>query len=95
MSQQQRRLPLPLIGLFILGLLIGLYLVTGKRSGKDDSENTIARHRVDTSSDDALKYWTAKKMHNAKPAEMPKVNKLSPEKKSPKGSPDTSQQQES
>lgn len=83
MSQQQRLLPLPLIGMILLGLLIGLYLATGKRSSKDDSAKNSASHAVDTSPENALNYWTAKKMRNAKPARMPEVNTLKPAKEPP------------
>lgn len=95
MSQRQRLFPLPLIGLILLGLLIALYLVTGKRPSQDDSSKNIARHSVDTSPENALKYWTAKKMRHAKPAEMPEVNTLKPEKEHSQGPSHTSQEHQS
>jgi hypothetical protein len=82
MSQQQRLIYLPLIGAIILCILVGVYLAASKRS-KSNSPSKIKKHRVKTSPDDSLKYWTADKMRNAKPAPLPEVNTLDREKQDP------------
>jgi hypothetical protein len=76
MSRQQRLIQLPLVGTILLCLLVGVYLFAWKRFSKRAPATTIIKHSVETPSDDALKYWTADKMRNAKAAEMPNVNAL-------------------
>ncbi len=90
MSQQKRLIQLPLIGTILLCLLAGVYLVARKRSSKPDPSATIIRHSVDTSSDDALKYWTADKMRSAQGANLPNVKALDGEKRHPRRPPPTS-----
>lgn len=76
MSRQQRLIQLLLVGTILLCLLVGVYLVAKKRSSKPEPSATISKHSVDTSSDDALKYWTADKMRNAKGMPLPNVKAL-------------------
>lgn len=75
---------LSMVGTILLGLLIGVYLVIGKRFPKPDPSDAIARHSVDTQPDNVLKYWTANKMRNAKPADMPNVTLPEQGKKRPR-----------
>src|SRR5712691_7741710 len=81
MSRQQRLIYLPLVGTILLCLLVGVYLAAWKRYSKQGPSAKVVKHSVEASSDDTLKYWTADKMRNAKPAEMPKVNALSRRKR--------------
>ena len=81
--QQQRFIYFPLIGIFIMSLFIGLFLATRKRSSKSTPSKKITKHKVETSPDEALKYWTADKMRNAKAAPLPEVNNLDREKQDP------------
>lgn len=78
---QQQRFRLPLIGVILLGLLAGagiaLAMVVRKQGAKDDDAG-VARHSVNTSPADALKYWTEEKMQGAKPAKMPKTKNIKP-----------------
>ena len=74
MSLQQRLIQLPLVGMILLCLLAIVYLLAWKRFSKRDPSATIIKHSVDTSPDDALKYWTADKMRKAKPADLPHVD---------------------
>jgi hypothetical protein len=90
MSQQKRLIQPPLVGMILLCLLAGVYLVARKRSSKPDPSTAIMKHSVDTSSDDALKYWTADKMRAAKPVELPNVDALSRGKQHPRHPPHTS-----
>jgi hypothetical protein len=90
MLQPQRLIQLPLIGVILLCLLAITYLIARKRSSKPGPAATIIKHTVDTSSDDALKYWTADRMRKAKGAKMPHVDALDQEKKHPQGPPQTS-----
>jgi hypothetical protein len=90
MSRQKRLIQLPLVGTILLCLLAGLYLVARKRSSKPDPSATIIKHSVETSSDDALNYWTTDKMRAAKPVELPNVDALSREKQHPPHPPHTS-----
>jgi hypothetical protein len=76
MSRQQRLIQLPLVGTILLCLLGGLYLVAWKRFSKPGPPVKISKHSVDTHSDDTLTYWTADKMRNAKPANLPNVTAL-------------------
>jgi hypothetical protein len=74
MSRQQRLIFLPLVGTTLLCLIVGVYLAAWKRFSKSTSSITIMKHSVETPSDDALTYWTADKMRNAKAAPLPNVN---------------------
>ena len=85
MSQQQRLIYLPLISTIILCILVGVYLAASKRS-KSTSTSKVKKHRVETPPEDALKYWTADRMRNAKAAPLPKVNTLDREKQDPRPS---------
>ena len=87
MSHQQRLVLLPLVGTAILGLLVGVYLAVWKWFSQPEPVEPIAKHSVDTSADDALKYWTAKKMRKAKPAPMPHVGAPDRGKKPPRRPP--------
>ena len=75
-----------LVGTILLGLLIGVYLVVGKRFHKPDPSDPVVRHSVDTQPEDVLKYWTANKMRDARPADMPNVTAPGPGKKRPRHS---------
>jgi hypothetical protein len=90
MPQQPKFIQLFLVGTILLGLFIGVYLVAGKRFSKPNPADTVVKHTVDTPPDDALKYWTADKMRNAKPAPMPNVTALDREKRDSRRSPHTS-----
>ena len=74
MVQQQRLTQVPLIGTFILCFLVGVYLFAWKWFAKPEHEPKVVKHKVGTSSEDTLKYWTAEKMRKAKPAPMPHVD---------------------
>ena len=90
MSRQQRLIYLPLVGTILLCLLVCVFLAAWKRFSKPDPSITIIKHSVDTPSDDALKYWTADKMRNAKAAPLPNVNTLDRGKKHPRRPPHAS-----
>jgi hypothetical protein len=83
MSQQQRLIYLPLMGTIILCLLVGVYLAASKRFSKSTPSNKVTKHKVKTPPNAALKYWTADKMRNAKPAPLPQVNSVDREKQDP------------
>jgi len=91
MSQPYRLIQLPLVGAFLLCMLIGVYLFAAKRVAKPDP----IKHSVDTSADEALKYWTADKMRKARPARMPDVDAPEHGKKPLRRSADTSDTQNS
>ena len=94
MSRQQRLIYLPLLGTTILCLLVGVYLVVWKRFSKSTPSNTIMKHSVEAPADDALKYWTADRMRNAKAAPLPNVNVLERGKHSPRRPPRPSRPQD-
>jgi hypothetical protein len=73
--------------MILLCSLVGLYLLAWKRFSKPDPESTIIKHPLDTHPDDALKYWTANKMRNAKAANLPNVNALDQGKQHPRRPP--------
>ena len=73
MPRKSLLIQLSLVGTVLLGLLIGIYLVVGKRFPKPNSEGQIVGHAVDAQPEEVLEYWTADKMRNAKPAAMPNV----------------------
>ena len=85
--QQQRFIYIPLIGIFIMSLSIGLFLATRKRKSKSTSSKKITKHKVETSPDEALKHWTADKMSNAKAVPLPEANNLKRGNKEPRPSP--------
>jgi hypothetical protein len=89
----RQRMLLALSGAVLLCLLAGVALFVGKRSNRSDS--SIAKHKVETSPEDALKYWTAGRMRDAKPAKMPHVNAPKRKKRQPRRPPRTSEQQNS
>jgi hypothetical protein len=80
---QQRLIYLPLVGAFILCLFVVLFLATRKRSSKKTHSNKVTKHKVESAPYEALKYWTADKMRNAKAVPLPEVNTLDREKKDP------------
>jgi hypothetical protein len=84
MSLQQRFIYLPLVGTVLLCLLVGLSLAAWKRFSKSTPSNKITKHTVETPPDEALKYWTADRMRNAKAAPLPKVNSVDREKQDPR-----------
>jgi len=79
MPQQRKRMQMALVGAILLGLLVGVYLFVGKRPAKPDP--AISKHPVDTSPDDALKYWTAERMRKAKAADLPNVDAIARRKR--------------
>ncbi len=82
MLQQRRRVNLPVVGTILLGLLAGVYLFAWKRFAKPSLK--VVKHKVETSPDQALKYWTADKMRDAIPAPMPHVSKPGQGKRRPR-----------
>ncbi|HEY6540404.1 MAG TPA: hypothetical protein VIZ18_05680 [Ktedonobacteraceae bacterium] len=82
MMLQHRSIQLPLFGMILLGLLVGagvaLVMAARKQGAKEVDAAGVARHSVNTSAADTLKYWTEEKMQSAKPAKMPKAKKLKP-----------------
>jgi hypothetical protein len=86
-TQQQRLIYIPLVGTIILCLFVGLCLAASRRSSKSTRSKKVTKHRVETPPDEALKYWSADKMRNAKAAPLPEVNTLEREKQDPAPSP--------
>lgn len=84
MSQQQKFLYLPLVGTILLCLLAIMYMMVRKKNSKPAQSADISKHKVETSSEEALKYWTADKMRNAKAADMPRVTNPGRKKKQPR-----------
>jgi hypothetical protein len=80
MAQQQKLNYLPLIGLALLCLLVGVYLFARKRPAQPEPA-AVTRHAVKTPADDVLKYWTEEKMSSAKAAPMPKVHAVGKKKR--------------
>src|SRR6266704_3219056 len=74
MSLQQKLIQLPLVGMILLCLLALVYLLAWKRFSKRDPSATIIKHSVDTSPDDALKYWTVANMRAATDADQQDSN---------------------
>ena len=91
MPRQQRLIYLPLVGTILLCLLAGVYLAAWKRFSKRDAPARVVKHTVETPAEEVLKYWTADKMRDARPAQMPVVNALRRVKKQPRRPPGTSQ----
>jgi hypothetical protein len=76
MSQKQRLIQLALPATVLLGLLVGVYLIAWRRMGRPTPTPTIVKHSLNASPDDTLNYWTADKMHGAKPVELPVVKNV-------------------
>ena len=93
MSQQQRRMQVPLAGTVFLCLFVAVFLAVWKRFSKSAASDSISRHSVGTPSGEALKYWTVDKMRHAKPTNLPNVKALKRKKKQPQSPPDTSRPQ--
>ena len=80
--QKIQRLQLPLAGTaLLLCLLIGVYLLAWKRSSKRADKTSVAKHKVEKSADETLKYWTAEKMRNASPVPLPTTTDINEQKK--------------
>jgi hypothetical protein len=94
MLQQQKFISLPIISMFLLGLLAIVFLVGRKHSSDSEPSGAISKHTQDTSSEDTLKYWTADKMRKAKPAKMPNLKKFGREKQQPGRPPRTANSHE-
>jgi len=90
MQRQSKPVQFPWLGPVLLSVLIGLFLVALRRFAKPDPSGAVIRHSVDTHSDDALKYWTAEKMHNTKNTTMPNITAPDRGKKRSRRSPKTS-----
>jgi hypothetical protein len=86
MTQQQRRIYLPLVGIVLLCLLASLYLAAWKRFSKSKPSKKITKHKVETPPDEALKYWTEDRMRDAKAAPLPNANILDQDKQDPHSS---------
>jgi hypothetical protein len=87
MLRKQKLIYLPMVGTIFLCLLVGVYLATWKRFSKPKPSETIVKQKVNTPSEDALKYWTANKMRDAKAAPLPNVSTLDRGKKDPRRTP--------
>jgi len=87
MSRQWRSIQLPLVGVILVCLLVGVYLFAYKRFSKPDPSTTIIKHSVETDPNEVLKYWTADKMRDAKPADLPNVDTLDRGKQHPRRPP--------
>jgi hypothetical protein len=46
-----------------------------KEKKKTDASGKVIKHKVKTSGKETLEYWTAEKKRDAKPAQMPHVDK--------------------
>lgn len=86
-SQQQRLIYFPFVGILILSSFVVLFLATRKRFSKSTRSNKVTKHKVATPPNEALKYWTADKMQNAKATPLPEVNNLDRGKQEPRPSP--------
>jgi hypothetical protein len=74
MFQKQRQIRLPLAGALLLGLLAGIALLAWSWLAHSESSEGVTKHTVDTSPEDALKYWTADRMRKAKATNMPQID---------------------
>ncbi|HEV2581127.1 MAG TPA: hypothetical protein VGT44_09760 [Ktedonobacteraceae bacterium] len=83
-TRQRKLIRLPIVGIILLGVFAGVYLFAGKRSSKPAAPSRIVKHTVETPPDEALAYWTAEKMRNAKPAPMPNVKAPDRKKRPPR-----------
>jgi len=79
-TQRQRRSYLPLAGIVLLCILSAIYFAAGKRKAKSEHSDGVVKHSVETPADEVLKHWTADKMREAQPAQMPTTNALKPKK---------------
>ncbi|GAC1555700.1 MAG: hypothetical protein PVS3B3_02110 [Ktedonobacteraceae bacterium] len=86
MSKQRRYIYWSLVGTTLLSLLVGVFLFARKRFSKSTPPTKVIKHAVETSSEDALAYWTADKMRDAQPAPLPIVNEHNREKRPPNAS---------
>lgn len=91
MSRQQKLILLTLVGTILTGLLVGVCLAAAARK-RSSKPAPIIKHPVETSPDDALKYWTKDRMRKAKPAPLPDVKDLDRRKKPRRRPPHTSDQ---
>lgn len=78
MARSQGQFKIFRIGAILLGVFVSLYLIITKRFKKPGvtKDKASEHHKSETSANDALKYWTADKMRNAKPVDLPQVNTL-------------------
>lgn len=83
MLQHQGSVQLPLIGAFLLCLLVvgGALLAWRWFAQSESSDNAVTKHTVDTPAEDVLKYWTGDKMRRTKATNMPHVG--TPRRKKP------------
>src|ERR1043166_5943148 len=58
-------------------------------SPQPDSSEPIIKHPVNADPEETLKHWTADKMRKAKPAPLPKVDKIDHGKKQRRRAPNT------
>ncbi len=87
MITRQRLIYIPILGSIVLSLFGVLFLARRKRSSKSTPAKKVAKHRVETAPDEALQYWTADRMSNAKAAPLPEVKNLNRGKQDPRPSP--------
>jgi len=83
MLRQCRFIQLSLVGTFLICLFVGAYLFVWKRFAKANPPVTVVKHSVETNPDEVLKYWTADKMRDAKPVNLPSVDTLDQNKQPP------------
>lgn len=84
MSRQCRFIQLSLVGALLVCLFVGVYLFVWKRFSKGDPSVTVVKHSLETDPDEALKYWTADKMRDAKPVNLPSVDTLDQSQQHPR-----------
>ena len=87
MISKQRFVYIALVVTILLCLIIVLFSTKRKRLTKSTSSKKVTKHKVDTTPDEVLKYWTADKMRNAKAVPLPEVNNLDRGKQDPHPSP--------
>jgi hypothetical protein len=87
MTRKQKLIYLPMVGTILLCLLVGVCLAAWKRLSKPEPSATIVKHKVNAPSEDALKYWTANRMRDAKAAPLPNVSTLDRAKQDPRRPP--------
>ncbi|MBV9258017.1 MAG: hypothetical protein JO215_08370 [Ktedonobacteraceae bacterium] len=80
MLQEQKLTRFFLPGTVFLCLLVGASLIAWRLLSKP-APATIVKRRVETSPDEALKYWTADKMRNTTATNMPRTDAIKPGKK--------------
>ncbi len=64
--------------LFCVFVAVYLFVWKRKRGVKHVFSDKVEKHTASTSSEDALKYWTADKMSKAKAMDLPQVTDLKP-----------------